>query len=248
MARGVLTSRWVFADRKGGPRGRRSVAALVMAGFAPIRVISFLLLAACGALCQQRQDEQVWNSLPDAPSAELFRTSVDEERWPLTRGAVAYDAVLTHESEQAGSQVAWISFRAPDDRQRVQKDSSDFVEKYLYSSLLKRNLNYHPSTSGTLMGRATYAASSIFVTRDDSGRHRLNTSYFVGVLSSAVIHTAYRPYWRRSVSEPFSDFGSNIGNDAGMNLAREFGPGIQQLVKSHAPKFIAKIEERISHN
>ena len=98
------------------------------------------------------------------------------------------------------------------------------------------------------MGRASYAAESIFVARDDSGRRRLNTSYFVGVLTSALVHTASRPYWRRSPSDPFSDFGSNIGNDAGMNLVHEFGPGIQQLMKTHAPKFVSRLEERISHN
>jgi hypothetical protein len=47
------------------------------------------------------------------------------------------------------------------------------------------------------------------------------------------------------VGAPFSDFGSTVGNDAGMNLWHEFGPGIQQLMKSHAPKFVSKIEERI---
>jgi len=47
------------------------------------------------------------------------------------------------------------------------------------------------------------------------------------------------------VSEPFSDFGSTVGNDAGMNLWREFAPTIQQMLKSHAPKFVTKIEARI---
>ena len=127
----------------------------------------------------------------------------------------------------------------------IEKESGDFLGRYLYPSLLKRNLNYHPSSSGSLMGRATYAASCIFLTRDDSGRGRLNTSYFLGVLSLAAMHTAHRPYWRREISEPFSDFGSTIGNDAGMNLFHEFGPGLQQLMKSHAPKFVSRIEERL---
>ena len=29
-----------------------------------------------------------------------------------------------------------------------------------------------------------------------------------------------------------------------MNLWHEFGPDIQQLVKSHSPKFVSQIEER----
>ena len=127
----------------------------------------------------------------------------------------------------------------------VQKESGDFFEKHLYPSLLKRSLNYHPAPSDSLMGRATYAASRIFVTRDESGKGKLNTSYFLGVLTTAAVHSAYRPYYRRSASQPFNDFGSAIGNDAGMNLFREFAPGLQQLMKSHAPKFVYRIEERI---
>jgi hypothetical protein len=43
---------------------------------------------------------------------------------------------------------------------------------------------------------------------------------------------------------PFGDFGSTIGNDAGMNLFHEFGPGIRQMVIGHAPKFVFRIGER----
>ena len=91
------------------------------------------------------------------------------------------------------------------------------------------------------MGRATHAAAGIFFTRDESGRGRLNTSYFVRALSSVAADTASRPYWRRSPGEPLSDFGSTVGNDAGLNLLHEFGPGIQHVMKSHAPKFVGRI-------
>lgn len=97
------------------------------------------------------------------------------------------------------------------------------------------------------MSRATYAGSRIFVTRDASGKGRLNTSYLLRALTSVAADTASRPYWRRSLGEPFSDFGSTVGNDAGMNLWREFRPGIEQLMKSHTPKFVSNIEARIGH-
>jgi hypothetical protein len=129
--------------------------------------------------------------------------------------------------------------------QPIGREPIDFFGKYLYPSLRKRNLDYRPLSGGNVMGRATYAASRFLVTRDDSGKGRLNTSYFLGVLSSAAMHTAYRPYWRRGVAEPFSDFGSTIGNDVGMNLFHEFSPGLEHLMKSHAPKFVSRIEERL---
>lgn len=98
------------------------------------------------------------------------------------------------------------------------------------------------------MGRAMYATSRLFIAPEDSGGKRLNTSYLLSTLTSAVAHSAYRPYWRRSVSQPFSEFGATIGNDAGMNVLHEFGPGIRQLMKSHEPKFVSAIEEHLHHN
>ena len=97
------------------------------------------------------------------------------------------------------------------------------------------------------MGRASDAASRIFITRDDSGKGRLNTSYFLGVLTSVAIHTAYRPYWTRSGSETFNNFGSTIGSDAGLNLFHEFQPGIMLMVKGHTPKFVSRFGAAITN-
>jgi hypothetical protein len=215
----------------------------------PIRVISFLLLAACAALCQQLQEKPRPSSLPDAPSVQAsaepdtFRRLVGS---PVTLGAVGAEGRLARASDLANAgRPEQPGFALFDPVEPAQKVSGDFFDKHLYPSLLKQRLNYHPASSDSLMGRATYAASCIFVTRDRSGKGRLNTSYFLGVLTSAAIHTAYRPYWRRSPSQPFNDFGSTIGNDAGMNLFHEFGPGLQQMMKSHAPRFVSMIEERL---
>jgi hypothetical protein len=86
------------------------------------------------------------------------------------------------------------------------------------------------------------------VTRDDSGKGRLNTSYLLRALASAAADTASHPYWRRSIGQPFSDFGSTVGNDAGMNLWQEFRPEIEQIMKSHTPRFVSRIEARVGHN
>jgi len=241
----------------------------------PIRVLSFVVLAACGAVCQiersspdlhqgdgsnspevQRQRMPTWRSLPDAPSAtyhpaqtDIFQTFVNEVRSPLTPGGVGVNAGVMRETKLGHATPGLQrSFAAPNDKVVTQRDSSTFLDRYLYPASLKRNLSYHPSTSDSFMGRATYAASRIFVTRDDSGKGRLNTSYFLGALTTVAVQTAYRPYWARSSSATFNNFGSTIGSDAGINLFHEFGPGIRQLVKGHAPKFVSRIEERITHD
>jgi len=191
------------------------------------------------------------SSLPDAPSAvvagrtEIFKAATQAATPPLS---VDLNRGVTRESGLANiarrTQPTFVVLRNAEPAE----GSSDLFGKYVYPSLLKRNLNYHPSGSESLVGRAAYAASRIFVSRDETGKGKVNTSYFLGVLSSAAIHMAYRPYWARSASAPFSDFGSTIGNDAGMNLLHEFRPGLQQMMKNHAPKFVSRIEDRIGHN
>jgi hypothetical protein len=243
----------------------------------PIRLLSFLLLATCAALCQselpsadllqglqfdgpdshevQRQELRTWKSLPDAPSAQSptqadkFRTFVDEARSPLTFGAAGVNAGIMRETELARlSSGRTASLTALYKGVLIQKESSAFFSKYLYPALLNQDPRYYPSSSRSFLGRVSYAASRVLITRNDSGKTTLNTSYFLGVLTSVAISTAYRPYWTRSTSATFKTFGSTIGSDVGINLLHEFGPGIRQMVKGRAPKFVSRIEERITND
>lgn len=245
-----------------------------MKRIAPIRVISFVLLTACWALCQsespsvdlakpyssdslevQRQEMRTWRSLPDAPpvqtprQAAKFQTFVDNARSSLTLDAVDVNLGIVSKTGLGhitpGLQPSFTTFYK---LMPTQRESGSFLGKYLYLPLRKQNLRYHPSTSGSFMGRASDAASRIFITREDSGKRRLNTTYFLGVLSSVAAHNASRPYWMRSATAPFNDFGSTVGNDAGINLFHEFGPGIRQIVKGHMPRFVFEIQERITRN
>jgi len=205
---------------------------------APVGVVSFILVAVCGAMCQNARQ-----SLPDAPSKQTatqeqnFNVFILEARSSSKFRGMGFDAVPMHRGEFTAFSQAVSS----------QTDSNTIIGKYLQPAAPKQQSSYHTSSSGNLMGRATYAASRIFVIRDDSGKGRLNTSYLVRALTSVAAATASRPYWRRPLGAPFSDFGATVGNDAGRNLWREFGPGIQQVMKSHTPKFVSRVEERIGH-
>jgi hypothetical protein len=200
-----------------------------------IGVVSFVLLIAGGALCQD-----AIKSLPDSPSVQVppsmrFDDVLEEARSPvafLTSGADGEITRAIRQSEFIAPKKAF-SYRQP----------NAIFSKYLSPTSRKR-----PSSepaSATLMGRATQAAVRIFVTQDESGRARVNSSYFLRTLTSVAADTAARPYWRRSLTDPVSDFGSTMGNDAGMNVLHEFAPNLQQVMKSHAPRFVSKIEARI---
>jgi len=206
--------------------------------FASLRVVSLVMLAACGAVCQN-----VHRSPPDAPSVQAatpehnFRFA-EEARSPFRFDATAGNAALMRQ----------LVFADPDKAASSQAEAVAIVRKYLYPSSSRQQPAHHSTSNDSLMGRATSAASRPLITHDDSGKTRLNTSYLLRTLTAVAKDTASTPYWRRSLGAPFGDFGSTVGNDAGMNLWREFVPGIQQLMRSHTPKFVSTIEERVTHH
>jgi hypothetical protein len=224
---------------------------------------------------RQRQERGAWRvspdaPLPDAPSALIrsltsasgparLLTQTDGFRWAgiepgLGLSAGAKNAYRLEPGVSGQTQAESIApifpptaslfYTAPDPASAT-KDSGFFLDKYLYPATLPHSSRYQASANDGLFARATDAASRIFWTRDLSGTRRLNTSYLLRVVTSIAADTASRPYWRRSASGPFSDFGSTIGNDAGMNLFHEFGPDLGQAMTSHMPRFIARIEQRI---
>jgi hypothetical protein len=205
----------------------------------PVAVVAFVLLAVCGAVCQNARQ-----SLPDAPSVQVstrkqnLNEFTEAARSPLSLGSTGRDAGLTRQ----------VLFADPDKALSSQKDTDAIFRRYLYPSSIKQQSGYHSLSSGSLMGRATFAASRTLIARDDSGKARLNTPYLLRALTVVAKDAASTPYWRRSPAAPLNNFGSTVGNDAGMNLWHEFGPGIQQLMKSHTPTFVSRIEERVTHH
>lgn len=195
---------------------------------ASFAAVGFVLMAACGAVCQDRQ----FQFLPNAPSAQVaaqaatpgqrFGGFVEEARSPLIFGATGAPGFTRQEG-----------FLLSDRTAPRHRDPDTIFRKYLSSSSGKRQVANQSAAGANLMGRATHAASRSVVTRDASGKGRLNTSYLLRALTSVAKDTASTPYWRRSAGAPLSDFGSTVGNDAGRNLWREFGPGIERLAKNH---------------
>jgi|SRR5579864_3703224 len=204
-------------------------------------------------LCFDGSDPPEWKwqktrtqtSLPDAPlmqpptKGEKFQVFLQDAGSPLTAGAIGINATVMHSAEEehlaGGKQTGLAALYGA---AALQKESGAFFGKYLFSSLLKQDPRYYPSTSNSIPGRALYAASRVLITRKDSGEKTLNTSYFLGLLMANVLATAYRPYWARSNSITLKTLGSGIGSDMGIDLLHEFGPGLRQLLKRRAPKFL----------
>jgi hypothetical protein len=231
---------------------------------APIRTIClcFFLLTACRTWCQegpsidslrglqsvgfhsaevQQQEIGIWRSLPDAPSS-VQRPTQTLKSYTLVNEASA--ARL----REAGlipitPELQFRSFVEHYHESLIQQRRSLLFDKYLYPSVLGVGRRYQPSTSVSLMGRTSYAASRIFVTRDGSGKARLNTPYLLGLLASVAVHSTSHRNLARSTLATFNSFGSTVGSDAGINVFHEFEPGIRQIIKGHTPKFVSRVED-----
>jgi hypothetical protein len=232
---------------------------------APIRTIClcFFLSAACRAWCQegpsidspqglrsvgspsteeQQQEMRIWKSLPDAPS------SVQRSTQALKSHMLVNEASAGRLREtgliRITPELQRRSFVEDYQGSLLQQKPSPLLDKYLYPSVLGVGRRYQPSTSGSLMGRTSYAASRIFVTRDGSGKASLNTPYFLGLLASVAVHSTSHRNLARSTLTTFNSFGSTVGGDAGINVFHEFEPGIRQILKGHTPKFVSRVEDR----
>jgi hypothetical protein len=277
MAPELLIRRGIAAESEGARGARDRLAdrqnALFVKRIAPIRIVAFLLLAACPALCQSAshpgaglQHSQLegatapdqLSALPDAPSQvaltqpdqfktiDRFKTIATEARLPLATSAGAINADVLRATEATHlTPEAPLTVTALSKGGARQEKTDDFFSKYLSASR-QQNSGYEPSSSGKVVARATDAASRIFLTRAPSGKPRFNTPYFMRVLTSVAAESASRRYRARSGTAPLSAFGSTVGNDAGMNLLHEFGPGIRQKVTGHLPEFVSRIGEHIS--
>src|ERR1700693_3107180 len=117
-------------------------------GIASAGVVGFVMLAACGALCQN-----VRESLPDAPSAQVasqaqrFGGFIEEARAPL---------IFKATSARGFSQDEFLFADRTGSRH---KDPDTIFRKYLSSSSVKRQPGYQSAGGGNLVGRATHAGS-----------------------------------------------------------------------------------------
>jgi hypothetical protein len=235
-----------------------------MPAIAPNRIVGLLLLAASPALCQQPNPHSQFGVLPDAPSVQMASaqrlssnldlrdettreyTTAAASRVQIFRAfrrAVSSPVTAPADTESGALQFGMADFDSGESADS--KNSGKFFEKYLSRAAVRQSRRFQPEPDGSLMHRATYAASSILVQRDAAGNRHLNTSYLLSVLASTAADSASRPYWRRSAGQPFSDFGSTVGNDAGMNVFHQFQPALRNLVKTHQPRFITAIQSKI---
>ena len=112
-------------------------------------------------------------------------------------------------------------------------ESRMFFGNFLLPTLLKQDPRYFPLRRGTKRQRAWYAATRIFVARNDSGRGTFNFSEIGGVALSKALSNAYYPESHCGGLATATNILGKLQSDATSNELREFWPEITAFVHRH---------------
>jgi hypothetical protein len=97
--------------------------------------------------------------------------------------------------------------------------------------LLHEDPRYFRRGQGTFWSRFGYAASRVFVTRNDSGSTEFNYSEIVGNSAAVGISNVYYP-GSRNAGGNFQKFSLQIATDAISNVLKEFWPDVKRKLPS----------------
>jgi len=96
----------------------------------------------------------------------------------------------------------------------------------VFPVLLHEDPRYFRRGTGSKKARTWYAATRVFVTRTDSGAHRVNFSELLGNSIAVGVSNAYYPD-DRDLSDNLHKLGLQLGTDAFSNVLKEFWPDIK---------------------
>jgi hypothetical protein len=92
------------------------------------------------------------------------------------------------------------------------------------AALLHEDNRYFRSQKSGTGPRLWYAVESTFLARRDDGTRRFSFSRIGGMFGSAMISRTWQPPSTGSFHDGVTNFGTQIGVAAGLNVAREFLP------------------------
>ena len=186
------------------------------------------------------------NAVP--PPSTLALPSV-QEKWnffleetftPFTLVAAGLDATasqLTRSAPLYGRHF-WTSGAFPKRFGATVGDdvSQNFFADFLLASALHEDTRYvRKGPAKKLWPRIGYAISRAVITRTDEGGATFNWANVTGCAMSAGLSNAYYPPVSRTVSDAFTNWGTNVAGAGLTNLMPEFGPDVGKWFKRHLP-------------
>jgi len=112
----------------------------------------------------------------------------------------------------------------------VDQTSENYMVEFIYPTVTHEDGRYYTLGHGGFLKRTGYALSRAVVTRTDSGKETFNFSEVLGAGSAAGLSNLYCPSQSRTLGNTGSQWGLDIGIDAGVFVFREFWPDINRHV------------------
>ena len=110
----------------------------------------------------------------------------------------------------------------------------NFLTESVMPSLLHEDPRYFRRGHGGVWSRTGYAASRVFVARNDHGKWTFNAAEVTGNAMSAAIADAYYPTERR-LGDNIQRFYSQMATDAFSQVLKEFWPDIKRKYFTRHP-------------
>jgi hypothetical protein len=113
--------------------------------------------------------------------------------------------------------------------------AGNFLTESVMPTLLREDPRYFRRGHGGMWSRTGYAASRVFVARNDHGNWTFNAAEVSGNAIGAVIGNAYYP-GERHLEDNVQRFYSQMATDAFSQILKEFWPDIKHKYFSHPTK------------
>jgi hypothetical protein len=108
--------------------------------------------------------------------------------------------------------------------------SENYMVEFIFPTVTREDSRYYTLGHGGFVKRTGYALSRAVVTRSNSGAEVFNFSEVLGAGSAAGLSNLYYPSASRSVGATGSQWGMDVGIDAGVFWFREFWPDINHHI------------------
>jgi hypothetical protein len=110
----------------------------------------------------------------------------------------------------------------------VDQSSENYMVEFIFPTITLEDARYYTLGHGGFMKRTGYALSRAVITRTNSGAKSFNFSEIVGAGAAAGISNLYYPSASRTLGNTGSQWGLDVGIDAGVFWFREFWPDINR--------------------
>ena len=109
--------------------------------------------------------------------------------------------------------------------------ASKFFTDFAYPAIFSEDPRYYRLGTGTGRERFLHALEHVFVAHRDNGKRTFNFTEWLGTTSAVVLSNTYHPGNERGFAPAASSVGSNVLQDMGFDVLREFWPEISHKFK-----------------